>query len=55
MKRIEERLVADEATLKPVEYVVIAGLVVVATVVVLGSIGVWIFSTLQTVVGALGA
>ncbi len=50
-----KRLVADEAGLETVEYAIITGLVVAATIVVLAAIGSWVLSTFQTVQGALGA
>ncbi len=54
-KCIVKELDADEARLKTSEYAVLAGLVIAATVVVLASLGAWIFSMVQMIQGAVSA
>ncbi len=55
VKYIVKQLVADEAGLETVEYAIITGLVVAATILVIASIGAWVLNTFVTVQGALGA
>ena len=46
---------ADESGLETVEYAIIAGLIVVGTIVAITAIGVWVggqFGSLQTTLGA---
>ncbi len=55
VKCIVKQLVADEAALETVEYAIITGLIVGATILVIAAIGAWVLSTFQTVQGTLGA
>ena len=55
VKCMLSRLVADEAGLETVEYAIITGLVVSATILVIASIGAWVLSTFQTAQALLGA
>ena len=54
-KCIVKELDADEARLKTSEYAILAGLVIATTVVVLASLGAWIFSMVQMIQGAVSA
>ncbi len=55
VRRRVRQLVIDEAGLETVEYAIITGLVVAATILVIASIGAWVLNTFTTVQGALGA
>ena len=55
IKLAVKRFVACEAGLETVEYAIITGLVVAATIAVIAAIGAWVLATFQTVQGALGA
>ena len=55
IRRTVRQLVVNEAGLETVEYAIITGLVVAATILVIASIGAWVLATFQTVQGALGA
>ena len=49
------RLVVAEDGLETVEYAIITGLIVAATIVVIASIGAWVLATFQGVETAIGA
>lgn len=54
---IAKRFVKDERGLETVEYAIIAGLIVVGTIVTIASIGTWVsakFSQLLAVLGPAG-
>ena len=55
VRRTMTQLIVDESGLETVEYAIITGLVVAATILVIASIGAWVLSTFQTVQGTLGA
>ena len=55
VKCLVKQLVADETGLETVEYAIITGLVVGATILVIASIGAWVLNTFQTVQNTLGA
>ena len=55
VKCLVKQLVADETGLETVEYAIITGLVVGATILVIASIGAWVLNTFQTVQTTLGA
>ena len=55
IQRTVRQLVVNEAGLETVEYAIITGLVVAATILVIASIGAWVLTTFQTVQGTLGA
>ena len=55
IRRTVRQLVVNEAGLETVEYAIITGLVVAATILVIASIGAWVLTTFQTVQGVLGA
>ena len=55
MKTLGRKLVRNDEGLETVEYAIIAGLVVVGTIVAVTAIGVWVggqFGALQTTLGA---
>jgi len=54
-KRVLRRFVKNEAGLETVEYAIITGLIVAATIAVIAAIGAWVLATFQTVQGAIGA
>ena len=54
-KRVLCRFVKNEAGLETVEYAIITGLIVAATIAVIAAIGAWVLATFQTVQTALGA
>ena len=54
-KRIMRRFVKNESGLETVEYAIITGLIVAATIAVIAAIGAWVLTTFQTVQTALGA
>ena len=54
-KRIIRRFVKNESGLETVEYAIITGLIVAATIAVIAAIGAWVLNTFQTVQTALGA
>ncbi len=54
-KRIIRRFVKNESGLETVEYAIITGLIVAATIAVIAAIGAWVLATFQTVQTALGA
>ena len=49
------RFVKNESGLETVEYAIITGLIVAATIAVIAAIGAWVLATFQTVQTALGA
>ena len=53
-KRALKRLIGEDG-LETVEYAIITGLIVAATIVVIASIGAWVLATFQGVETALGA
>ena len=53
IRRIVKRFVADESGLETVEYAIITGLIVAATITVIASIGAWVLATFQTLDAAL--
>ena len=53
MKNLIKRFVKDEAGLETVEYAIIAGLIVVATIVTIGLIGDWVAAQFQALLTAL--
>ena len=55
IRRTVRQLVVDEAGLETVEYAIITGLVVAATILVIASFGAWVLATFQTVQSTLGA
>ena len=55
VKQAVKRFVACKAGLETVEYAIITGLVVAATIGVIAAIGAWVLATFQTVAGAIGA
>ncbi len=55
VRRTMTQLIVDESGLETVEYAIITGLVVAATILVIASIGAWVLSTFQTVQSTLGA
>ena len=55
VKQAVKRFVACKAGLETVEYAIITGLVVAATIAVIAAIGAWVLATFQTVAGAIGA
>ncbi len=55
VKRVLRRFVKNEAGLETVEYAIITGLIVAATIAVIAAIGAWVLATFQTVQGAIGA
>ncbi len=55
IKMAVKRFVACKAGLETVEYAIITGLVVAATIAVIAAIGAWVLSQFQTVQGAVGA
>ncbi len=50
---IAKRFVKDERGLETVEYAIIAGLIVVGTIAVIASIGVWVGAKFTALEGAL--
>ncbi len=54
-KRIMRRFVKNESGLETVEYAIITGLIVAATIAVIAAIGAWVLATFTTVQTALGA
>ena len=50
---IAKRFVKDERGLETVEYAIIAGLIVVGTIAVIASIGVWVSAKFTALEGAL--
>ena len=55
MARVVERFVSDESGLETVEYAIIAGIIVAASVASIIAIGVWVaakFAALETALGA---
>ncbi len=54
-KQLVRRFVVTRAGLETVEYAIITGLVVAATISVIAAIGVWVLTQFQTVQTALGA
>ena len=55
VKQAVKRFVACKAGLETVEYAIITGLVVAATIGVIAAIGAWVLATFQTVAGGIGA
>lgn len=55
IKRVVRRFVKNEAGLETVEYAIITGLIVAATIAVIAAIGAWVLATFTTVQTALGA
>ena len=55
MKTLMKRLVKDNRGLETVEYAIITGLVVAATIGAIAPIGSWVFNQFQTLQGSLGA
>ena len=53
--RVLRGFVKNEAGLETVEYAIITGLIVAATIAVIAAIGAWVLATFQTVQGAIGA
>ena len=54
-KQLVRRFVVTGAGLETVEYAIITGLVVAATISVIAAIGVWVLAQFTTVQAALGA
>ncbi len=54
-KRVLRRFVKNEAGLETVEYAIITGLIVAATIAVIAAIGAWVLATFTTVQTAIGA
>ena len=54
-KRVLCRFVKNESGLETVEYAIITGLIVAATIAVIAAIGAWVLATFTTVQTALGA
>ena len=55
IKKAVKRFVACTAGLETVEYAIITGLVVAATLAVLAAIGAWVLQQYQIAQGAVGA
>lgn len=55
VKQAVKRFVACKAGLETVEYAIITGLVVAATIGVIAAIGAWVLTQFQTVQSSLGA
>lgn len=55
MKTLLKRFVTDERGLETVEYAIITGLIVAATIGAIAAIGSWVFTQFQTLQGGLGA
>jgi len=56
--KVVKRFVKDEEGLETVEYAIITGLIVAATITAIGILGTWVntqFNTVNTAVGATGA
>ena len=54
-KRVLRRFVKNESGLETVEYAIITGLIVAATIAVIAAIGAWVLATFTTVQTAIGA
>ncbi len=55
VRRIMRRFRSNEEGLETVEYAIITGLIVAATIVVIAAIGIWVLETFQTLQVNLGA
>ncbi len=53
VRRIVKRFVADESGLETVEYAIITGLIVAATITVIAAIGAWVLATFTTLEAGL--
>ncbi len=53
VRRMVKRFVADERGLETVEYAIITGLIVAATITVIAAIGTWVFNTFTTLEAGL--
>ena len=52
-KRVLRRFVKNEDGLETVEYAIITGLIVAATIAVIAAIGAWVLATFQSLQGQL--
>ena len=54
-KRVLRRLVVEQSGLETLEYAIVTGLIVAATITVIAAIGVWVLQQFTIVQQAIGA